>query len=88
LIAQRTEAMNAQMRAESLIQQTYSVIVEEDGRFHAHSVPSGTYMLQFSAVQSQSTTSYRHLGSISRQVVIPEGTGPHDVGMIPFQIRQ
>jgi hypothetical protein len=87
LMAQRSEEMSARMRAENLIERTYSLVVDDDGSFHAHSVPPGTYMLQLSPVQSQSATSYRYLGSTSRQVVIPEGTGPHDLGVISYQVR-
>jgi hypothetical protein len=88
LMAQRSEEMNARMRAENLVERTYSIVIEDDGSFHAHSVPPGTYMLQLSPVQSQSATSYRYLSSTSRQVVIPEGTGPHNLGVIPYQVRQ
>ena len=88
------EANNASWRSPTRLAQaraarTYVLAVEQDGSFRAEDVPPGTYELKLKVTRADanrrspiSTDSAEELGSVTREVVVPPGNGPFDLGTL------
>jgi hypothetical protein len=72
-------------------QRSYTLDFETNGAFRVDSVPAGTYDLYIRPTDpTDENGNYRDLGSLSKQVVIPEGPNGEvfDIGEMEFRLRR
>lgn len=68
---------------------SYVLMFETNGTFRVHNVPAGTYDLYINLTDpTDEDGSYRQIGSLSKQLTIPEGTEPFDTGSHELRIRR
>ena len=89
--AQREKVMEAnrnRIRATRFLQKTYLLLFDDNNNFTVPNVPPGRYTLELSPYDPrQPSSTSRTLGNVSREVTVPEGTTPFDVGTIDLQAR-
>ncbi len=62
-------------------QRSYLLLFEDDGSFHADNVPAGTYLLNLTFTkQGPQDWESVPIASLSREVVVPKGDTPFDLG--------
>ena len=68
---------------------TYLIAFEQDGSFRADDIPPGTYELNLKVTKPDaksrvpgSTDRADELGSFTREVIVPPGSGPFDLGTL------
>ncbi|MBK9138221.1 MAG: redoxin domain-containing protein [Verrucomicrobia bacterium] len=72
---------------------TYALEIEPDGSFRVEDVPPGTYELRLRVTKPiedgrpEMFGLEEELGSLEREVVVPEGTGPLDLGTVTVPLR-
>jgi hypothetical protein len=69
-------------------QHSYVLLFEEDGSFTVPNVPPGSYMIQISPTDPRQPNNYRQIGNLNTQVTVPEGKGPHNVGILNLTLTQ
>lgn len=72
---------------------TYGLAFESDGSFRIEDVPPGTYELRLRVTKPDETArrnvfdNGEELGSLVREVVVPEGEGPLDLGTLAVTLK-
>jgi beta-lactamase regulating signal transducer with metallopeptidase domain len=97
-----TKAYNATSKSPERLKQmrdarTYVLQFEADGSFQAEDVPPGTYELRINVTKPVDRNSDRttvdawgngvSLGTLVREIVVPEGKGPFDLGMFTVAMK-
>ena len=92
LIKERNLALQAfyreQNRRSMLDQHTYVLVFEDDGSFKVPNVPPGRYAINISLTDARQPNSYRRIGDLNTEVVIPEGQTPYDIGTLNLTLNQ
>lgn len=82
------EASRNRTRAARFLQKSYLVLFDEENNFTVPNVPAGTYSLELSPYDPRlPRSSVRTLANVNREVVVPEGTSPFDVGTVDVPVR-
>jgi peroxiredoxin len=93
--AARVAAMNSPDRfARERDARTYVFAFEEDGSFRADDVPPGKYQLNIRVTKPYKSQEFRpfadpqdNLGSLSREIVVPPGDAPLDLGTLSVTMK-
>lgn len=93
------QASDAAFRSDRKVEQarrarTYQLEFEPDGAFRVEDVPPGTYTLRL-YVTKEPEPGRAHpfpgpqdeIGSLTREIVVPEGTGPWDLGTLVLPVK-
>jgi hypothetical protein len=91
LIQQQNQARQEYFRERSRImaamERSYVLLFDEDGSFRVPNVPPGKYSLLVHPTDPRQPNSFRQIGSLSTQITIPEGDGPHDAGTFQLTVN-
>lgn len=91
LIKERNAALQAfyreQNRRNSVDQHVYVLLFNDDGSFWVPNVPAGRYNIYLSPTDPRQPNNYRQLGNMNSEVVVPEGSTPHDIGTLNLTLR-
>lgn len=76
------------------VARTYSLVFQPDGTFRADDIPPGTYELQITLTKTNQSQQYSpfpnpadELGSLTREVVVPPGNTPFDLGTLAVHLN-
>ena len=92
LIKERNAALQAfyreQNRRNTLDRREYVLLFNDDGSFWVPNVPPGRYSISISPTDPRQPNSYRRIGNLNSEVLIPEGQTPHDIGTLNLTLNQ
>jgi beta-lactamase regulating signal transducer with metallopeptidase domain/cytochrome oxidase Cu insertion factor (SCO1/SenC/PrrC family) len=73
---------------------TYQLIFQPDGTFRADDIPPGSYQMQITLTKTNKSESYSpypnpadELGSLKRELVVPPGSTPFDLGTLVVPVK-
>lgn len=91
LEANKTAYKTPAWRQQTRDARTYLLVFERDGSFRAEDIPPGTYELRIRVTKPGVNTMFVRpeddMASLTREVIVPAGKGPFDLGRLTVPVR-
>jgi len=82
------QAATNRVRANRVLARTYFPLFDDNNKFTIPNVPPGRYTLDLQPYDPrQPSGTSRTLGSVTRTITVPDGTGEYDAGTVELKVR-